>query len=115
MQEHYMSLTKVPFEQIQKGEKSVEIRLYDEKRRLVQVGDIIYFSLVDDEKQVIKTKVLALHRFASFAQLFSTNLLSKGGFSGYTIEESIACMREFYAREKEEKYGVLGIEIMIEE
>ena len=115
MQEHYMSLNKEAFEQIKKGEKTVEIRLFDEKRRLVQVGDIIYFSLLGDLAQKIKTKVLALHPFSNFSALFSTDLLEKGGFAGYTIAESVECMYTYYLPENEEKYGVLGIEIKIEE
>ena len=32
------------FEKIEKGEKTIELRLFDEKRRTVRTGDIIEFS-----------------------------------------------------------------------
>lgn len=115
MKEHYMSLNEAPFEQIKNGEKTVELRLFDEKRRLVQEGDVIYFSLIENATEVIKTKVISLHKAASFATLLSEEMLVKSGFAGYTKEEAIACMRTYYTAEKEEKYGVLGIEIQTKE
>lgn len=111
MKTHYMSLSESAFTQIKSGEKTVELRLFDEKRQGVAVGDGIVFSLVDDATQVIKTTVLALHKFPNFNALFSAGMLEKSGFGGYTKEEAVACMRTYYTPEKEAKYGVLGIEI----
>ena len=39
-----MKLQKSPFERIKKGTKTVEFRLYDEKRRKINIGDQIEFS-----------------------------------------------------------------------
>ena len=111
MQTHQMSLNEEAFLQIQKGEKTIEVRLFDEKRQLVQIGDGIHFSLVGDATQTIKTKVLALHRFPDFSSLFSEEILLKSGFAGYTKEGAVDCMHTYYSPEREEKYGVLGIEI----
>ncbi len=115
MKEHYMKLNKAAFEQIKSGEKTIEIRLFDEKRQMVEKGDFIYFSLMDDDKQVIKARILDLHYFPDFLTLFSADFMIKSGFGGYTKEAAIACMRTYYSPEKEKKYGVLGIEIKIEE
>lgn len=41
---HYMKLNTEPFEKIEKGEKTIELRLFDKKRRTVRTGDIIEFS-----------------------------------------------------------------------
>ena len=46
---HEMSLNPAPFEKIKNGEKSIEIRLYDEKRRGVKIGDIIIFSKLPEK------------------------------------------------------------------
>lgn len=40
---HEMKLLEDPFEQIKSGAKTVEIRLFDEKRKVLRVGDIIEF------------------------------------------------------------------------
>ena len=39
-----MNLAPSPFEMIKSGAKTIELRLYDEKRRAVKVGDTIEFT-----------------------------------------------------------------------
>ena len=41
---HNMKLHHAPFDMIRRGEKTIELRLYDEKRRLIEVGDRIVFT-----------------------------------------------------------------------
>ncbi len=38
---HYMNLADDPFEQIASGNKTIELRLYDEKRQKIKVNDFI--------------------------------------------------------------------------
>lgn len=45
--EHIMNLNKQPFDMIKKGRKNIELRLFDEKRRKIQIGDYIVFKLVE--------------------------------------------------------------------
>ena len=40
---HYMRLNPKPFEKIASGRKTCELRLNDEKRKLISVGDTIIF------------------------------------------------------------------------
>ena len=47
-QMHRMKLQTSPFKKIQNGSKTIELRLNDEKRQQVQVGDFIEFSQIDD-------------------------------------------------------------------
>ena len=48
---HEMRLHDTPFKMIQAGTKTIELRLYDEKRQQIQVGDEIEFhSRVTGEK-----------------------------------------------------------------
>ena len=41
---HYMNLNPEPFEMIRSGEKTIELRLNDEKRKAIGVGDTKVFS-----------------------------------------------------------------------
>lgn len=41
---HRMKLNESPFERIKDGTKTIEFRLYDEKRRQIKIGDQIEFS-----------------------------------------------------------------------
>ena len=54
---HSMQLTPSPFQMIKEGTKTIELRLFDEKRRKIQIGDIIEFSNTETgEKNRRKSK-----------------------------------------------------------
>ena len=109
---HIMKLNAAPFEMIRSGRKTIELRLYDEKRRRVSVGDEIEFVSSENPALSLHFRVTALHRFSSFEELYrSLPLLS----CGYT-EENLSTaspedMDTYYSREEQERWGVLGIEI----
>lgn len=109
---HHMKLKSEPFEKMKSGSKTIKLRLNDEKRQLVQVGDFIEFTLIDDITQKITTRVIELHHFDSFRELYAA--LPKGKM-GYTENETPNPdhMDEYYPREKQEQYGVLGIELRL--
>lgn len=107
---HTMRLKKEPFEKIKNGNKTIELRLNDEKRQKIQVGNFIEFSRLDDLKRKIQTRVTALHRFGSFAELYAALPKEKLGYAP-TETPDPNHMDEYYHREKQEKYGALGIEL----
>ena len=111
-----MKLQPAPFRQIKSGRKTVELRLFDEKRSRISIGDTIVFSLCDDNSQKITAKVTALHRFESFSELYKTIPLLKCGYTeGNISDASPSDMEKYYPRAEQEKYGVLGIEFIIPE
>ena len=112
---HEMELRQEPFDYIVKGIKTIELRLNDEKRKLINIGDKIRFSLIDSQNQSIETVVINLHRFNSFKELFSTRLFEKCGWKELTAEEAVENMRQYYTEIEERNYGVIGIEICITE
>ena len=53
---HKMRLVDFAFKAIRDGKKDVEVRLNDEKRQLIKVGDLIEFQNVDTgETLVVKS------------------------------------------------------------
>lgn len=107
---HQMRLQKKPFDQISSGAKTIELRLNDEKRRKVQAGDFIEFSLLNQPETKIQVRVTALHRFASFQELYAAFPKEELGYLPEETPDS-ADMDAFYSKEDQEKYGVLGIEL----
>jgi len=107
---HQMKLRLSPFEKIKNGSKTIEMRLFDEKRQKVQTGDYIEFTCFDDATQKIQTRVTALHRFNSFAELYAALPKEKLGYN-LTDTPDPNHMDDYYTREDQEKYGVLGIEL----
>ena len=114
---HTLNLHPQPFALIADGRKTIELRLYDEKRSQIQVGDTLVFTHSDDSTKTLTAKVTALHRFPDFAALYAALPLDK---CGYLPEElstaSPEDMNLYYSAEKQALYGVVGIEIaLIEE
>lgn len=114
---HTLNLHPQPFALIADGRKTIELRLYDEKRSQIQVGDTLVFTHSNDSTQTLTAKVTALHRFPDFAALYAALPLDK---CGYLPEElstaSPEDMNLYYSAEKQALYGVVGIEIaLIEE
>jgi ASC-1-like (ASCH) protein len=104
-----MKIAKEPFEKILNGQKIIESRLFDEKRQLINVDDEIEFSQNDDQSKTIKTKVKALYRYKSFENLFSD--FPSSYFGGLSRDALLDEINQFYSKEEQDKYGVLGVKI----
>lgn len=113
---HYMHLEDKPFRKIALGRKTIELRLYDEKRREIDIDDEIVFVNLSTSEQSIIATVDALHVFTSFAELYSSLPLER---CGYSLEELASAkpedMERYYSKEEQAQYGVVGIEVYVEE
>ena len=107
---HRMNLNPQPFAMISCGRKTIELRLNDEKRQRIRVGDTIIFSNTADEAEQLTVRVVNLYRFADFAALYAALPLDK---CGYLPEEVAAAkpedMEAYYSAAQQAQYGVLGI------
>lgn len=108
--QHIMHINNQPFLSILQGKKTIEMRLYDEKRQQLKKNDEIIFINKTNKNKLIKTKIKELHICKSFNELYhkfdKINL-------GYNHNENAypSDMEKFYSREDIEKFGVVGIEI----
>jgi len=110
---HYMNLASEQFEKISSGAKTIELRLYDEKRQAISAGDIIIFTNLIDKNQV-KARVLTLHIFDDFKELYNNLPLSECGYSEQELKNADPDdMLAYYPKEKQERYKVVGIEIRL--
>ena len=69
---HEMRLKMQPFNSIKSGEKIYELRLYDEKRQKIKLGDYIVFTAENGER--LTAKVTDILRFNDFAELCQTRI-----------------------------------------
>lgn len=106
---HKMKLKNNPFCMIDNGSKTIEIRLYDEKRKKIKVNDFIEFTNISTLES-IKTIVLELYRYSSFEELYRDFDKTELGYKAYE-NASYSDMQKYYSKEAEDKYGVLGIRI----
>lgn len=111
---HTMSLRPEPFQKIYSGDKTYELRLFDEKRRQVSIDDEIEFVSTENPNFYVRTKVVGLHKFQSFSELYETLPLLKCGYSEENVQyASPNDMRSYYSEEMEKEYGVLAMEVKV--
>ena len=103
---HKMKLQESPFERIKNGTKTVEFRLYDEKRRKIKIGDQIEFSKLPDLQETILVDVLDLYREDTFENLFKKLFTDED-----EIKKETKSMYQYYSPDEEKQYGVVGIKI----
>ena len=108
MNVHQLQLTAIPFGAIVSGAKTIESRLYDEKRQTIQLGDTIIFTNRENADQTILVKVIGLLRYETFHDLFTHNNPVK--FGGESVEWLENQINEFYSIDDQRKDGIIGIE-----
>lgn len=109
---HNMKLRAKPYSMIANGSKTIELRLYDEKRRKISVGDQIVFTCVDMDEGALTVVVKQLHIFPSFSELYEILPLDKCGYTEHELSAATADdMNVYYDRQAQGEYGVVGIEI----
>ncbi len=110
----YMKLQKEPFEMIRCGKKIYEMRLLDEKRSKIKIGDEIEFSLYDNCEEKLLVTVVDILKYKTFIDLYAD--LSPLDI-GYTEENckdaSYKDMEIYYSKEEQMRYGVVAIKIKL--
>ena len=108
---HNMNLHPAPFEMIKCRKKTIELRLYDEKRQRIKPGDEIIFTNTATG-ETLHTTVTKLHRFDSFEDLYNALPLLQCGYTAEDVHTAHPSdMQQYYSVEEQKKYGVVGIEI----
>ena len=111
-----LNLNPAPFDMIKSGRKTIELRLYDERRQSIKEGDTLVFVHNEDASLTLTAKVLALHLFPDFAALYAALPLDQCGYLPEELADaSPEDMNVYYSAEKQAQYGVVGIEIALME
>ncbi len=94
---------------IKLGIKTIEMRLNDEKRSLIKIGDFIEFENKDTHEK-LTCEVINIYKYSSFEELYKHHDKSSLGY--FENEEAKPSdMNVYYPQERIDQYGVLGIEI----
>ena len=106
---HYMKLRREPFLAIASGEKTYELRLFDEKRRAVCIGDVIEFTEEESGDSLWRI-VTELLTFASFGELYRSLPLVKCGYTEENVKDATPeDMYAYYSPDEERAWGVIAI------
>ena len=108
---HKLHLHQQPFDKVRNGQKTIEARLFDERRQRIEIGDEIDFINRADES-LCRVKVHRLHRAPTFQELFT--LCGPMEFGAESVEDAVKSIEKYYDYDEQLRYGVIGIEFVTE-
>lgn len=107
---HKLNLHKTPFNLIKSWVKTIESRLFDEKRQKIKIWDEITFVSREDW-DIINTEVLKFYKSGNFLELSKIIDLEKTwDKSG---KEFLNSLEIYYNKDQQEKYWVIAIEFKL--
>lgn len=104
-----MSVRHKYFEMIKTGQKDIELRAYDEKRKKMKTGDKFLLFDAENPNQYIICEVLNMHIAPDFESLFKKIDIKRSGFKD--IAELMDTITKFVSHEELAREQVVGMEI----
>lgn len=101
------------FEKIKSGKKIYEIRLLDDKRKMLKVGDTVLLKKEPDLFDGIVIRITEIKYFNTFLEMAQRLSIKDIGFEGKTAKEVNDLYHEIYAIEDEVKYGVVALKMEV--
>ena len=92
---HKMNLWNESFQKIKNKTKTIEMRLCDEKRSLISIGDIIEFNNTSTNEQ-LQCVVINLYKYENFDELYKHHDKVSIGYSNDEVAEPND-MRAYYS------------------
>ena len=104
-----MSVRHKYFELIKSGQKDIELRAYDEKRKKMEAGDKFLLFDAENPDQYIICEILNMHVADDFESLFTNLDIKRSGFDN--LDELIDVVTKFVSPTELQREQVVGIEI----
>lgn len=111
--QHTLRLDNKPFEAIKSTHKDIEMRLFDDKRKRINVGDEILF-INRSNNETLSCLVTNLYVFDNFKDLYEYFDKSRLGYKDDEVAYP-SDMEQYYPIEEIKKNKVVAIEIKIKE
>ncbi len=110
---HRMKLRHGPFMAIQSGQKDVELRLNDEKRQAIAVGDTVEFTDASTGRTLC-AQVVGKRVFPDFEALYARYDKIRIGYTADEVADP-KDMEQYYTPADIACFGVVAIEIQVVE
>lgn len=101
------------FEVVKYGTKNVEVRVNDEKRRKLKIGDNITFLKRPDDIEKMDAVIEDLVYYKDFNDLVLDYTMDELYLKDYSKEDFINLLKRFYSDDEINKYGVVAIKFKI--
>lgn len=108
-----MGLFEIPFNSIKSERKTVEVRLYDNKRRKLKLGDMIKFTKIPDSSETITVEVIGLSKYPTFKKMYESIPAHDLDAVGGSIDEMVERTYQLYSPDREREWGTVAISIKL--
>lgn len=108
-----MGLNEEPFYSMKSGRKTVEVRLNDEKRRKLRIGDRITFTILPYKNKTLCVEIIELRRYRTFEEMYKDIPYSCFDTKNESIDLMIEQTYRIYSQEQEKEWGTLAITIKL--
>ena len=108
---HQIRVKEIYYNKIKNKEKIYEVRLLDEKRKQIKIGDIINIKKEPELKESLNAKVVNLVCFKTFEEMAITLPAKQIGFDGFDKSYIVNEYYKFYSYDQEREFGVVAIKI----
>ena len=111
---HTIKVQPLYYEKIKSGEKIYEVRLFDEKRKLMHAGDTLIIKKEPLLNEEIVCQIENLVHFKTFSEMAGNLPLNLVGFdSTCSVKDVTRIYYSFYSKQDEEKFGVVAIKLKL--
>lgn len=106
---HTMAMFEDAFEKTAAGTKVLDIRINDDKRKNIKIGDTITYYNLSDIEQTVTVQVVSRTRFDTFRQAYMSeqNMRMFGGELTDNPETMLKRIYRLYSDSEEIKYGII--------
>ena len=111
--EHIMKLQEKYYNYILNGTKRIEIRLYDEKRKKIKIGDTIKFLKEPKHEEYFQARVIGLLIYQTLEEMLKDYDISILADKTMTKDDLKGVLEQFYSKDEQQKYGIIGIKIKL--
>ena len=101
------------FEVVKRGTKNIEVRVNDEKRRRLKIGDQITFFKRPNDIEKINAVVEDLIYYDDFKNLVKDYTMEELYLKEYKKEQYLDLLKRFYSDDEIKNYGVVAIKFRI--
>ena len=108
-----MKLTTDHFDKLKSGKKIYEVRLNDESRQKIGVGDNIIFKREPDLLDGVIVRVTDVKRFDTFEQMATILSIESIGFDLKNASQVSRHFLKIYSKSDEAKYGVVAFKFEV--
>lgn len=101
-----MAIHSFSFNKIKKGERKIDLRLFDKKRQQLKIGDTIEFGCTENN-ETIMCLVKGIAIFENFEDLVTYITPQSLGYED--VGEVLLRLERLYPLEEQKKFNVVGI------